>query len=145
MNFKEIQNRKYLVSLVNQLNENLKGLLNEDLQSKEEETLVRILIDPKYWKCFGIEEIKDEFPYLEGFSKETYWFVVNRIKKGRANLYFSVESYLSHQMQVHRLQSIDNEQHLYFSKYKVKYNLKEKNRNQINEIVDIVYRRLNQY
>ena len=106
MNYKELQNRKYLFQLLINLNSNLKGLLKEELLDVNNmEYIIHTLIDSKYWLYFGLEK-EVEYSYLEGLSKEAYWFIVNRDQKGRANIYFSIDSYIKRKMELHTLQSV---------------------------------------
>lgn len=145
MNYKQIQNCKYLKQLVKQLNINLKGMLSNQLQTDDIDTLVCLLIDEKYWTLFGVKKTKKEYSYLNGLSKQAYRFIVNRDSQGRANIYFSIESYLTQQLNKHQLESLEKEKSLYFEKFKVKYDFKEKDRNIINEIVELIYKRIIQY
>lgn len=145
MNYKQIQNCKYLKQLVKQLNINLKGMLSNQLQTDDIDTLVCLLIDEKYWTLFGVEKTKKEYSYLNGLSKQAYRFIVNRDSQGRANIYFSIESCLTQQLNKHQLESLEKEKSLYFEKFKVKYDFKEKDRNIINEIVELIYKRIIQY
>ena len=55
MNYKELQNRKYLFQLLINLNSNLKGLLKEELLDVNNmEYIIHTLIDSKYWLYFGL-------------------------------------------------------------------------------------------
>ncbi|MGM9889914.1 MAG: hypothetical protein ACI317_03700 [Floccifex porci] len=145
MNYKELQNRKYLFQLLINLNSNLKGLLKEELLDVNNmDYIIHTLIDSKYWLYFGLEK-EVEYSYLEGLSKEAYWFIVNRDQKGRANIYFSIDSYIKRKMELHTLQSVKEEQLLYFNKYKVKYNFTQKDIDVIYEIVSFVYKRNSKY
>ena len=70
MNYKELQNRKYLFQLLINLNSNLKGLLKEELLDVNNmDYIIHTLIDSKYWLYFGLEK-EVEYSYLEGLSKE---------------------------------------------------------------------------
>ena len=108
------------------------------------EYIIHTLIDSKYWLYFGLEK-EVEYSYLEGLSKEAYWFIVNRDQKGRANIYFSIDSYIKRKIELHTLQSVKEEQLLYFNKYKVKYNFTQKDIDVIYEIVSFVYKRNSKY
>lgn len=148
MNEKErriFQNRRYISELAISLNKHLKGITKKEFHDVNDvDTIVRNLIEPQYWDRFGVEQIDtdDSYHYLDGLSKSAYFFIVNRVKHGRANIYHSIESYLGAQKTLHRLQSLPYEQQNYFSKNKVKHDLKEADKPIINEIVEYIYNKL---
>lgn len=136
------QNRRYIVELSQSLNNRLKNTTRKELQNlRDVDTLVRTLIAPEHWERFGVKKESHsiaEYQYLKGLSHSAYWFIVNRIKEGRANIYESVEKYLSSQMRLTGLSDISKHQQIYFSKNKVKHGFKEADRPVINEIVNFV-------
>ena len=82
------------------------------------------------------------FHFIKADSFEDVVASIALFRPGPMN---NIDSYIKRKMELHTLQSVKEEQLLYFNKYKVKYNFTQKDIDVIYEIVSFVYKRNSKY